>query len=168
MGQFRYSIISPHLRCRDNMENLNAFGKEVQDFRNGVLDYTYSYNSVGNLFFDDLGVEFNKTFLKVPVKVLEYDVSKLKSVYSLGFEEFNLPSSDSTQPTDSDAEIESLKQTISKLNSLIESSSNLSEINNLKSEVMANRDVIVQLRISSGEGSSPSDFSTEFPYFPKK
>lgn len=150
------------------MGELNTFGKEIQDFRNGVLDYTYSYNSVGNLFFDDLGSEFNRTLLRVPVKVMEYDVNKLKSVYSLDFEEFNVPASASIEPSERDVEIESLKQTISNLNSLIESSNNLSEINNLKSEVMANRDVIVELRISSGEGSSPSDFSTEFPYFPKK
>jgi hypothetical protein len=32
------------------------------------------------------------------------------------------------------------------------------------SDKMLTRDVIVQLRIENGEGSSPSEFSTEFPY----
>ncbi len=33
------------------MSDLNKFGYEINSFRNGTLDYEFSFNSVGNLFF---------------------------------------------------------------------------------------------------------------------
>lgn len=44
------------------MADINKFGEEVQKFRNGVLNYTYSFNSVGNLFFKSNSKQFNQQF----------------------------------------------------------------------------------------------------------
>ena len=70
------------------MSDLNKFGYEINSFRNGTLDYEFSFNSVGNLFFKKNSDVFNQQFLKLIVSNLEYDDDKISKIYNLEFEEF--------------------------------------------------------------------------------
>ena len=149
------------------MADINKFGEEVQKFRNGVLDYTYSFNSVGNLFFKSNSKQFNQQFLKIDVKNLEYDVEKLKKLYPTDFEEFIVNNENviSQNSIEQDEKISNLENQVVDLQSQLEvANQSLSQKDKTDAQVMAARDVIVQLRISNGEGNDPSQFSDRFPY----
>lgn len=164
MDPFRYSITRAYSRYPDNMSDANKFNKEVVDFRNGILMYEYSFNSVGNLFFKPDSDIFNQSFLKIPVTNFEYDTKKIGDLYNLKFEEF----SGTLSVVERDPVISTLERTVEELKSKLAVETNSSDIDRLSSEILANKDIIIQLRISAGEGSVTDDFSDEFPYFPKK
>lgn len=149
------------------MADINKFGEEVQKFRNGVLNYTYSFNSVGNLFFKSNSKQFNQQFLKIDVKNLEYDVEKLKKLYPTDFEEFIVNNENviSQNSIEQDEKISNLENQVVDLQSQLEvANQSLNEKDAMDAQKMAIRDVIIQLRISNGEGSDVSEFNDEFPY----
>ena len=146
------------------MSDVNKFNKEITNFRNGILTYEYSFNSVGNLFFKTDSDVFNQSFLKIPVTNFEYDTKKIGELYNLKFEEF----SETTAVIEKDPVISTLERNVEELKSKLDAATNSSDMDRLSSEILASKDLIIQLRISSGEGSSSDDFSDEFPYFPKK
>ena len=150
------------------MADINKFGEEVQKFRNGVLNYTYSFNSVGNLFFKSNSKQFNQQFLKVDIKNLEYNNTKLLKLYPIEFEEFvinndNVPLQSTSNEQSS--KISDLENQVVDLQSQLEvANQSLSQKDKTDAQVMAARDVIIQLRISNGQGKDPSQFSDRFPY----
>lgn len=152
------------------MADLNKFGGEVAAFRLGNLEYTYNFNSAGNLFFKEEPTDINEAFLKVIVRNSEYDYNKFAKFYNLSFEEFSPQESSSTVNTPSVTE-ESYKAQVSSLKSQISASSALpsdESVYKIQSELKASRDIIVELRMASGEGSDEGDFSEEFPFYLKK
>ena len=150
------------------MLDLNKFGGEISSFRNGTLNYEFSFNSVGNLFFKKNSNVFNQQFLKLIVSNLEYDDEKISKIYNLEFEEFkseNKPSNSISEEVEH--KIQKLENNVKELQSQLKSNTTSTDVDRLKAELNANRDIIIQLRIDSGEGTSPDDFSDEFPYFSK-
>ena len=150
------------------MDNLNKFNTEIKGFVNNTLNYKYSYNSIGNLFFTDSGSVFNQTYLFVSESQLQYNDNNMSQIYDLNFEEFVdvLPATQSV-PVDFSGLVDQLNQQVLSLQdqlSLATTDSNA--LSNLTSQVDADRGVIVQLRIQLGEGSTDSDFSQTFPYLP--
>ena len=150
------------------MSDLNKFGNEVDFFRNGTLKYEFSFNSIGNLFFKENSSILNQQFLKLMVSNLEYDDDKISKIYNLEFEEFKSENKPTNSMTDeSENKIQELENNIEDLRSQLKSNTTSTDVDRLKSELHANRDIIIQLRIDSGEGTSSDDFSDEFPYFSK-
>jgi len=150
------------------MLDSNKFGVEITSFRNGTLNYEFSFNSVGNLFFKKNSKVFNQQFLKLIVSNLEYDDEKISKIYNLEFEEFK----SEDKPSDSMSEevkdnIQKLENNIKDLQSKLNSNTTSTDVDRLNSELKANKDIIIQLRIDSGEGVTDEDFSEEFPYFSK-
>ena len=150
------------------MLDSNKFGAEITSFRNGTLNYEFSFNSVGNLFFKKNSKVFNQQFLKLIVSNLEYDDEKISKIYNLEFEEFK----SEDKPSDSMSEevkdnIQKLENNIKDLQSKLNSNTTSTDVDRLNSELKANKDIIIQLRIDSGEGVTDKDFSEEFPYFSK-
>lgn len=141
------------------------FNSEIAQFRNGTLQYTSSFNSVGNLFFRDNSDKFNETFLKFQIRNFEYDVDRINRIYSTSFTELT----ESTESTES--VVESGSDKVKELEKVIlELTEKLSDVGQtskplLNNELIANRDVIIQLRIAAGQGKSATEFSSEFPYF---
>jgi protein associated with RNAse G/E len=111
---------------------------------------------------------FNQQFLKLIVSNLEYDDEKISKIYNLEFEEFK----SEDKPSDSMSEevkdnIQKLENNIKDLQSKLNSNTTSTDVDRLNSELKANKDIIIQLRIDSGEGVTDKDFSEEFPYFSK-
>jgi hypothetical protein len=94
----------------------------------------------------------------------EYDTKKIGELYNLKFEEF----SETKSVIEKDPVISTLERNVEELKSKLDAATNSSDMDRLSSEILASKDLIIQLRISAGEGSSSDDFSDEFPYFPKK
>ena len=74
------------------MNNISKFGSEISEFRNNSIDYTYSFNSAGNLFFMDTG-SFNQSFLVISGSRFTYNDTGIKSFLDLEFREFVASSS---------------------------------------------------------------------------
>jgi len=149
------------------MTDINKFGEEVQKFRNGVLNYTYSFNSAGNLFFKSNSNQLNQQYLKVDVKNLEYDLKKLIKLYPTDFEEFIVNNENviSQNSIEQGEKISNLENQVIDLQSQLEvANQSLNEKDTMDVQKIAIRDVIIQLRISNGEGSDASEFNDEFPY----
>lgn len=150
------------------MDDINKFGEDIQKFRNGVLDYIYSFNSAGNLFFKSNSSQLNQQFLKVNVKSLEYDNKKLLKLFPTEFEEFVINNQATTSQTTSDIQDEKIvnleNQVVDLQNQLEVANQSLDEKDVNDAQKMAIKDVIIQLRISNGEGTDPSEFNDEFPY----
>ena len=151
------------------MLDLNKFGGEISSFRNGTLNYEFSFNSVGNLFFKKNSNVFNQQFLKLIVSNLEYDDEKISKIYNLEFEEFkseNKPSNSISEEVEH--KIQKLENNVKELQSQLNSNTTSTDVDRLNSELKANKDIIIQLRIDAGEGVTSEDFSGEFPYFSEK
>ena len=148
----------------ENMSNLSTFGSDINAFKNGVLNYSYSFNSVGNLFFKEEPDNFNEAFLIVPTKPIEYDYSKLVNIMNLNFTEFiiTLPTSSITTNTEDESQISQLTTAVSS------SMSQLSSLQDQNTYTLANeqsnRLEIVRLRILAGEGTDQSQFDRNFPF----
>jgi len=111
---------------------------------------------------------FNQQFLKLIVSNLEYDDDKISKIYNLEFEEFKSENKPKNSMTDeAENKIQELENNIKDLRSQLKSNTTSKDVDRLKAELYANRDIIIQLRIDSGEGTSSDDFSDEFPYFSK-
>ena len=94
--------------------------------------------------------------------------TKLLKLYPIEFEEFvinngNVPLQSTSNEQSS--KISDLENQVVDLQSQLEvANQSLSKKDKTDAQVMAARDVIVQLRISNGEGKDPSQFSDQFPY----
>lgn len=145
---------------------MSNFDEEIQQFqRYGT--YTYKYDAVGNLLFDGNSSDFSRVHLSLPLLNVKYNNAKIASFQTTTFEEF-VPSTEIKSQNTEELqqkmnviadENETLKQ---QLNSLVEQSEN----NSSGSDIMAMKQVILELRMRLGEGRFDSDFSKDFPYMP--
>jgi len=146
-------------------DNLNTFNTFISNFRNDVLDYEYSFDSVGNLFFTDQNVVFNQTFLKISSSNFNYDDNALSNFYDLTFSEFT------EQPVSSSIDYSSLVDSLNdQIQSLQDQLATAGVDANIISDLITNasssKDIIISLRILLGQGTTTDDFSTDFPYLP--
>ena len=145
-------------------DTINKFADEIQRFRN-TGEYSYSFNSVGNLSVKPGSDTFSQNFLKIGISGEKYSLDRIISIYSLEFEEFiDRPLKNSVNGTNDilDSTIKTYELRIKELENIHNQSSELN------SEILAARDLIVKLRIKLGQGNSPGDFLDKFPYTPKK
>jgi ABC-type uncharacterized transport system ATPase subunit len=154
------------------MDNLNKFSKDVKSFIGGT-PYSYSFNSVGNLFFTEPTEKFNQTFLKIDTFQYEYNTEKFKKMNNIDFEDFKSEnSSENSQLTPSNVvqsdSIDELNRKVEELSTLLSSSMVDSDrLSELESDFSSNKSIIIDLRISAGQGKIESDFEDKFPYLPK-
>lgn len=88
-------------------------------------------------------------------------------MYPTDFEEFIVNNENviSQNSIEQDEKISNLENQVVDLQSQLEvANQSLNEKDAMDAQKMAIRDVIIQLRISNGEGSDVSEFNDEFPY----
>jgi len=150
------------------MANLNKFGSDISSFRNGSFSYTASYNSLGNLYFKKEGEFLNEEFLKLSCVNLEYDDDKFSKIHPIKFTEFVDISEEKTSLSEEDLlKIQQLEYEVDSLKKEISSNHSIDEVLRLESAVKSDKDLIIQLRISAGEGNVVEDFVDKFPYLSK-
>ena len=116
--------------------------------------------------WNDVVIEFDKQALSARRKIVPYNwmETRLKAE----FEEFvinndNVPLQSTSNEQSS--KISDLENQVVDLQSQLEvANQSLSQKDKTDVQVMAARDVIIQLRISNGQGKDPSQFSDQFPY----
>ena len=132
--------------------------------------YTYQIDDGGNLFLNQNSSEFNQHYIAIPIVNTSYNTKTINQFYPIAFTEFI--STNIIQSTASISDLQSqladaltINQTLSQT---LESTIALQESNSNSADMIANRQVIVGLRISLKQGVSPNDFSNTFPYLPVK
>lgn len=139
------------------------FSDDISKFRK-VGTYDYEFDEGGNLVFNVTSSKFTQHYVSIPLVNYVYDDSKIKSFYSLEFSEFKpttIVSETVASGEMSDLEIQN-QQLQEKLSVLTE----LADSNSTQSDILANKQVIIDLRIKTGQGNADRDFSDIFPYLP--
>lgn len=147
-----------------------AFEQEISDFqRYGI--YTYEFDASGNLIFNSSSAEFSQVYLSLPLQNVIYNNVKIASFYTTDFEEF-VPTTGSTLPTSSAAELQTQLSTVQQENSALKDQLDAligqNESNSSAADQQAAKQVVLELRKALGQGRVDSDFSDTFPYTPIK
>lgn len=145
------------------------FAGEIQNFeRHGA--YVYKFDNVGNLIFDGSATDFSRVYLSFPITNFVYNISKIQTFYDPTFLEFVPPvkSEVNSPSTESNQHINSLEDENASLKNQLISLVENSNLNENVADKMATKQVILELRIASGQGRFESDFNTDFPYSPLK
>ena len=131
----------------------------IQDSFTRTGQYDNTFDEFGNLVI----IDDDQKYLSVVLNEEVYEEQSVSAIYNLSIEEFKDTTTTPNKKVDSlESEKAALQKQIATLTSQL-SSTNTSNKDTL---ISASRDVIVNLRIKAGEGSSPSDFNTTFPYLP--
>ena len=147
---------------------MTDFSQDIQNFQR-YGNYTYKFDESGNLIFNSSSADFSQVYCAFPLQNVVYDSAKIKTLYSTTFEEF-IP-----QPTVESAQvnIDNLQQQMDtvqqendtlkvQLDSVIAQNENVGTT----ADILAAKQVILELRKTVGQGRVDSDFSDTFPYTP--
>jgi hypothetical protein len=133
---------------------------QSQFIRDG--SYTNQFDEFGNLVI----IDSTEKYLAVTLTPEVYEITSVTNVYTIGPEEFkDVPRTEDPKLVALKSEKTTLQNKITTLTSELSKMSNSSGKDAL---ISASKDTIVGLRIKSGEGKTPSDFNTVFPYLPLK
>ena len=144
------------------------FSQDIQNFqRYGT--YTYLYDSVGNMTFDSSSVNFNQVYVAFPLQNIVYDNAKIKTMYNVEFEEF-VPQTNAISETETLTDLQDQLVTVQQENDALKEQLNtiIDQVSNNSADVnlVAVKQVILELRKAVGQGRVTSDFSDTFPYTP--
>lgn len=124
--------------------------------------YTNQFDEYGNLVI----VDSTEKYLAVTLTREVYENNSVSNIYTVDIEEFK------DIPVKEDGVVSTLKSektTLqSQINSLTSELSNMANSSGKDALISASKDIIIKLRIKTGEGKLPSDFNTVFPYLPLK
>jgi len=138
--------------------SINLFLTQNQ-FNNNLDDF-------GNILLSTVPVSVNQEYIDISLMQYEYDNSEIESLYDTSINTQNVSNQQEIITVNEDlqnsynnvvAENQALKDSIGDLVSVVEA-------NPAQAESMAQKDLIIQLRIQAGEGKTPADFSSDFPY----
>jgi hypothetical protein len=147
---------------------MSDFSADIKNFqRYGT--YNYTFDNVGNSVFNSSSANFNQVYLAFPLQNVVYDNVKIKSMYIVDFQEF-IPQTASLSPTasieDLQQQLDVIQQENTTLKGQLDTVVAQTQDSGSAADIMATKQVILELRKSLGQGRVDSDFSTDFPYTP--
>lgn len=131
--------------------------------------FSYRFDEVGNVILNPSSSLFQQQFIDIPLRNINYNNTKIVSFYDILFTEFTKPvssSMSSSLPIDVVDEINNLTIQNQELQNRLDLLINQSELDSSAANQQLVADIIIALRIQLGQGSSISDFQTDFPYLP--
>jgi len=147
---------------------MTDFSEQINDF---VFHGTYSYkfDEIGNVILNPSSSVFQEHYVLFNLRNTVYNDNKIKTFYNTEFTEFVKPVEQSIAQSSAAAqnELDSVKKENETLKGQLDSIIKESEQDGNRAEAIAIKDIILELRISLGQGKTESDFESEFPYLPK-
>lgn len=134
------------------------------DFANNLDDMNNIHLNVN----ENINLNGSDIFMSVNLLENKYDTSKITNLYDVNINTTNI-SNNNEVVTINDQLQDSYNNVIAENQALKDSLAdmvNIIESNPAQAEVMASKDTIINLRIKLGEGKSPEDFESVFPYSP--
>jgi uncharacterized protein (UPF0335 family) len=148
-----------------------AFEAEIDTYER-YGSYSYSFDKYGNIVLNASSSMFSQVYLSLPLNIFQYESRKIESFYQPKFEEFiPTPITSPSASVSLDVQVQEKNESLAKLE--LENAELKSQLKTVISEAEQNgsaaeaesiRQVIVDLRISLGEGNTQDDFDLEFPY----
>lgn len=155
---------------------MQDFSKEISLYQQ-IGTYSYSFDESGNVLLDPNSTKLEKNYISLPLNNMVYNNEKISSFYSPEFEEFRPETNPILQSETSGSSSTEILQTVEYVSTLEDQNKVLNErISELlakleqdssAAEIESIKQVITELRIKLGEGSTSDDFEEEFPYGPK-
>jgi len=147
------------------------FSVNIQNFqRYGI--YIYKPDDVGNFIFNSSSADFSRAYFAFPLQNFLYNDDKIASFYDVNFTEFapTIPATPISSVVVNTDEMQQQLDVVTQENTELKSQLDLliSQTNTFQqdSQDLANKQVILELRKSLGQGRVNSDFSEDFPYAP--
>ena len=145
------------------------FNQQIANFTNyGV--YNYKFDEVGNEILNPSSSVFQQVYFALPLGNYVYNKSKILSFYDPTFTEFipaqTTSSVQSIFPQEAVDQINVITYQNIQLQSQLESLIKNSEQDSGSADVQSIKNIITDLRIQLGQGSSPYDFQNIYPYLP--
>ena len=144
---------------------MSDFSQDIQNFKR-YGTYEYDFDSVGNLTFNSSSTEFNQVYLAFPLQNVFYNNNKIKSFYTVKFEEF-VPQELTTsvlQDIALEEQLQAVQQENISLKTQLDELIAENDVSGSVADKMAIKQVIFELRKALGQGRVESDFSDTFPY----
>jgi len=144
------------------------FSEQINDFVfHGT--FNYKFDEVGNVILNPSSSIFQEHYVLFNLRNTVYNENKVKTFYNTEFVEFVKPVEQATSLSGSAAqtELDSIKKENETLKGQLDSIIQESEQDGNRADAIAIKDIILELRISLGQGKTESDFESDFPYLPK-
>lgn len=148
---------------------MSDFSQDIQNFKR-YGTYEYKFDSVGNLTFNSSSADFSQVYLAFPLQNVFYNNGKIKSFYTVEFEEF-VPlsiTSSANQIVALEEQLQVVQQENISLKTQLDELIAENDDSGSVADQMATKQVIFELRKAVGQGRVESDFSDTFPYTPLK
>ena len=146
---------------------MTDFSEQINDF---VFHGTYGYkfDDIGNVILNPSSSVFQEHYVLFNLRTTVYNDNKVKTFYNTEFVEFVKPVEQSVSQSVAETQIEldSIKKENELLKTQLDSIIQESEQDGNRAVAIAIKDIILELRISLGQGKTESDFESEFPYLP--
>lgn len=144
---------------------MKSFSEEINNFQT-YGTYEYVFDAGGNLVFKKPADTFSEQYCSIPLIDYSYDETKIHSFYQFEFKEF-IPTTvktgvDLANSIENNPLEEENKMLKDKLLLLTE----IADSNQTQSDILATKQIILELRIALKQGFSERDFSEAFPYLP--
>jgi hypothetical protein len=140
--------------------SVNLFLTQNQ-FNNNLDDF-------GNIVLNAVPLSASQEYINIPLMQYEYDNSVIENLYDVNINTQNVSNQQQILVVNQDlqnsyntaiVENQALKNSLGDLIAIVEA-------NPAQAESMAQKDLIINLRIQLGQGKTSSDFSPDFPYAP--
>jgi hypothetical protein len=144
------------------------FIQQINDFQS-YGTYNYKFDEVGNQILNPSSSVFQQNYISLPTTDYIYDESKIMSFYDVRFQEFQpAPKTGSSMnlPQEIIDQVNQLTQQNMVLQNQLDTMVADSEYVSTSADKQVIKDIIISLRIQLGQGTTTSDFYTDFPYLP--
>ena len=146
---------------------MKTFDKEINNF---LLTGTFenNFDDVNNINLSTVPVDVNQQYVAFYLTNNLYNTQQIESLYDVKITELSIPVATSvTASAITDATTLQLIQDNTNLQTQLNSLISASNQNSSSAIVDASKDIIINLRIQLGQGTSVDDFSSDFPYLKK-
>ena len=148
---------------------MTDFSQSIANFTN-YGTYNYQFDSEGNEIVNPSSSIFQQVYFNIPLGNFAYNNVKIPSFYDATFTEF-IPTTSSVAvsssvPQDVLNQITDITNQNTQLQSQLTSLIALTQMNTGSADQQAVENTIINLRIMLGQGSTPNDFQSVFPYLP--
>jgi len=144
------------------------FSEQINDFVfHGTFDY--KFDEIGNVILNPSSSIFQEHYVLFNLRNAIYNENKVKTFYNTEFVEFVKPVEEAAAQSavETQIELDNIKKENESLRTQLDSIIQTSEQNGNTADAVAIKDIILELRISLGQGKTESDFEPDFPYLPK-
>jgi hypothetical protein len=142
---------------------------DLQTYINTFLvtrQFDNNLDDMGNVNLNSSGSSANQIFIAFDLTNNNYDTTKIENLYDVNITTVNTQNNNEivainqemqTSYNNAIAENQALRDSLADLVNVVEA-------NPSQAESMAQKDLIINLRIQLGQGKTAADFSSDFPY----